>query len=327
LIEETTNAIPYTFFFNQDYKGIIEILVADGNSIDNTVPILKEFQNRKIKNRKIKILSNPKKNTSIGRNICLFNATGKYSLNFSGHMFLEKPDTITNLVKEIENQPEHVIAVGTNPSSPKQENFIQKISSIIFKSFLAGANNLYQNKKTSGKTFVKGLAIGMYRTKTLQNEKGFDPKFWVNQDSELHYRLTLKGYKILLMPEIDIIQIKRISLKKLVKQIFRYGRGIMLRFYKFPNSLHPLQFIPAAFVIYCLFALISFINFTLISKLFIFGILLYILVGFLSALAVTRNLFYVLVSPIFYFITHMAYGIGTLVGVVSPQIKTEGEEN
>jgi cellulose synthase/poly-beta-1,6-N-acetylglucosamine synthase-like glycosyltransferase len=307
---------------NQDYKGKIEIIVADGNSIDNTINILKQFQNEKIKNREIILLNNPKKSTAIGRNICLFNATGKYSLNFSSHMFLSQKDIITKFVNELENLPEKIIAVGANPTNPRKENFIQKITSTLFKSVLAGANNLQQNRSNNKKTFVSGLTVGMYRTELLKEQKGFDPKFWVNQDSELHYRLIKKGYKILFIPNIKISQVKRASLKRLVKQMFRYGRAIVLRFYKYPKSIHPFQAGPALFTIYVILTLISLIEFTQLTKLLISGIVLYTIICLISTLIITRNLIYILLSPAFYFIMHLSYGIGTIVGIFKPQITT-----
>lgn len=306
---------------NQDYKGEIEIIIADGHSTDKTREIVKQLQKVKIKNREIILIDNPKKSTAVGRNICLFKATGKYSQNFSAHMFLAQKDILTKFVKELENQPEKVICVGTNPASPKKQNFIQKISSILFQTYLAGAKNLYQNKKVKSKTFVDGLTIGMYRTEQLKKEGGFDPKFWVNQDGELHYRLTkLRNYKLLLIPNIIINQAKRSSLKKLIKQMFRYGQGMMLRFYKYPKSLHPFQLGPALFTVYLLFALISLININSLTTLFLSGLALYGLIAILSTAFSTRNLLYIILSPIFFLVMHIAYGTGTIVGLFKPQI-------
>jgi len=196
------------------------------------------------------------------------------------------------------------------------------MTSTLFKSFLTGAKNLHQHQSVTKKTPVTGLTVGMYRTELLKKERGFDPKFWVNQDGELHYRLIKKGYKLLLIPNIKLTQAKRESLKKLIKQMFRYGRGAMLRFYKYPKSFPIIQFVPAIFTYYCAFTLISLINPGIFSKLLLGGLSLYILAGIFSTLLVTKNLFYIIVSPIFYLIMHIAYGTGTIVGIFKPQIKT-----
>jgi cellulose synthase/poly-beta-1,6-N-acetylglucosamine synthase-like glycosyltransferase len=307
---------------NQDYRGKIEIILADGNSTDKTIKKIKKSADIKVKKREIILLKNPRKNTAIGRNICLFNSKGKYVLNFSSHMFLTKRNILTKLVEEIENQPESVIAVGGTVSSPIKENYLQKLTSIIFKSPLAGANVLHQNKESNKKIFVKGIAVGLYRAEKLKKEKGFDPKFWVNQDAELHYRLIeLKKYKIILVPGIKIDQAKRPNLKKLVKQMYRYGKSIMLRFYKYPKSLHPLQLIPSLFVIYCTFLLISLILYGSLFNILFKGIILYIIAGLISSANVTKNIGYIIISPIVYLIIHISYGFGTIVGLVKPQIK------
>ena len=236
-------------------------------------------------------------------------------------MFLAQKDILSKFVNELEKAPEKVICVGTNPTSPKKQNFIQKISSVLFQTYLAGAKNLYQNKKVRSKTFVNGLTIGMYRTEALKKEGGFDPKFWVNQDGELHYRLTkLKGYKLLLIPNITITQAKRSSLKKLLKQMFRYGRGAMLRVYKYPKSFHLFQLGPASLTIYLLFTLISLITINLFTKILLSGLIIYAIIAIFSTLLATRNLLYILLSPIFFLIMHIAYGTGTIVGLFKPQI-------
>jgi glycosyltransferase involved in cell wall biosynthesis len=307
---------------NQNYKGEIEILVADGTSTDKTVEKVNQSIKIKVKNRKIVLLKNPKKNTAVGRNICLFNSTGKYALNFSSHMFLTDPTTLTKLVDEIEKLPENVVAVGGTITSPNKQNFIQKITSTIFKSPMAGANALHQNKESNRKIFVKGITVGLYRSEVLKKEKGFDPAFWVNQDAELHYRLTeIRKYKILFIPGIKIAQVKRTNLKKLVKQMYRYGRAIMLRFFKYPKSLHPIQTMPALFVIYCAALIISLVLYPEIFKVLIWGLVLYGVAGLISTTIISKNLSYILLSPIFYFLMHLSYGIGTIMGLFSPKIQ------
>lgn len=70
---------------------------------------------------------------------------------------------------------------------------------------------------------VRGCNSAYRRNIFLENK--FDPKLKSIEESELHYRLMKKGYKLVFDPNIVVYHHRRRSLGALFRQFFRNGRG------------------------------------------------------------------------------------------------------
>ncbi|MFC1801174.1 glycosyltransferase [Nanoarchaeota archaeon] len=297
---------------NQDYpKNKFEILLADGNSSDNTVGIIKKFIQ---KNKNIKLLKNPRRNTAIGRNICLREAKGEIVINYSGHVFA-KNNLIRALALRLSQLKMEVGAVGCSNFSPHDQSFIGNSVGIIFRSIFGGVKSVDQNKRYNKEKYVKSVAFTAYRKELIEMIGGFDPKFWVGQDGELNLRLRKTGYKILYTPKTAVFHYKRNSIKKFFRQMYRYGIARLMVIKKHPDTFKIVYLLPSFFLISIIIVLVlSFLK--IIPFLFLLGgVILYSLVGIFFSSLVSKKILPIIVSPFFYFLEHLSYGLGFLGGI------------
>jgi len=70
---------------------------------------------------------------------------------------------------------------------------------------------------------VDTVAFPVYRRTALDRVGGFDEELVRNQDDELNLRLTRRGGKILLLPDLRIVYFCQSTLAGLWRQYFQYG--------------------------------------------------------------------------------------------------------
>ena len=203
-----------------DYpKDKVEILLAEGNSTDNTRKIIEDYE-RKYDN--IKVLDNPTGNTATGRNICVENATGEMLMNFSAHTIAPK-NLLKVLALKLAKQPADVAGVGCSNISPEKQNFVGKVAGAAFLGFMAGSGIFMQNAVFKEEKFVEHMPFTCYRKEIFDIVGKFDPDFWCGQDAEFNIRVKKAGYRILYTPETVVYHYKRDSIRKFFRQLYRYG--------------------------------------------------------------------------------------------------------
>ncbi|OYT28553.1 hypothetical protein B6U98_04655 [Thermoplasmatales archaeon ex4572_165] len=213
LNEEKTIAKSLDSILNIDYPNEKkEILLALGKSSDNTDVIIEKYKSKYP--TIVRTFENHSGNTSIGRNICIDNATG------------------VNLA-----------SVGCANISPEKQNFVAETASMVFSSFIGGKNVFVQNAEFSEERFTDHISFALYKKNPVIEVGMFDPEFWCGQDAELDLRLIQKGYKILFTPETRVYHYKRSTLKALFKQMYRYGVARAKMCKKHPKTLKPFHLI------------------------------------------------------------------------------------
>lgn len=107
--------------FSQKYSGKIEVLLADGGSIDKTLDITKKY--------KVKVLKNLKKDAESGKILGLKNATGYYFMILDADMDLASLSWFEKMVKPLEENPE-IIGSFTGFVAYKTDSFLSKYITI-----------------------------------------------------------------------------------------------------------------------------------------------------------------------------------------------------
>ena len=295
-----------------DYpKEKIEILVAEGNSADNTRNIIEAYA-RKYKN--IKLLNNSTGNTAIGRNICIENATGEMLMNYSGHVIAEK-NLLKVLALKLLKLPKEIAGVGCSNVSPKAQNFVGKVTGVAFSGFMGGKNSFPQNEVFQEERFVEHVSFTCYRKGIVEEVSNFDPEFWCGQDAELDIRIKKAGYKILYTPETRVYHFKRSTFRSLFRQMYSYGLARAKMVKKHPDTLRIVYLFGSGFILGII--LLSALT---ILKLIPPGLiatlaLMYVLLSIISSIQVTKRPGLVIASILFYFLTHVSYGLGFLRGI------------
>ncbi len=300
-----------------DYpKDKVEIVFAEGKSTDNTRVIIERYTK---KNKNIKILDNPTGNTSIGRNICVENATGDFIMNFSGHAVAPK-DFLTIIMKKFNGQPVEVAGVGVSNISPDKQTFNAHVAGAAFLGFMAGSGFFMQNTVFKDERFVEHMSFTCYRKEIFDEVGNFDPEFWCGQDAEFDIRVRKKGYKILYIPDTSIFHYKRDNPRALFHQLYRYGIARMKIIKKHPRTWRIFHFFPSFFVLgvafFIFLAILHIIPWVIIGLL----ILVYVGLCFLSTAQVTKNPLIIMTSLFYYLLIKLAYGIGFIRGILPARL-------
>lgn len=281
---------------SQDYpKELIEILVVDGMSTDETREIVKSFQKQ---HPHLKLLDNPRKIVAPGLNQGIHEAKGQIIIRVDGHCVIEK-DYVSQCVRLL--QERQIDAVG-GPIETISKTFMARAIAIAMSSFFGVGGSAFRTLKNIEKE-VDTVAFPAYRKEVFNKVGSFDEELVRNQDDEFNYRLRKAGGKILLSPQIRSAYYSRSNLKSLWSQYFQYGYWKVRVLQKHPKQMQWRQFVPPVFVALSLLPPViqSYLAVNLIIS---------------AWLASKKGWKYFPLLPIVFAALHFAYGLGFLWGLV-----------
>ncbi len=288
-----------------DYpKDKLEILVYDGNSIDNTREIIREYEKTY---PYIRLINNPFKIQVKALNMGISQAQGDIIIRCDAHA--EYPAAYIRVLVDylINNKADNVgCLLDTQPGG--NSNIAKVISICLKHPFGVGVSCRmpHQNRPR----YVETVPFGAWKKEIFKEIGGFDEDFMRGQDMEFNMRMRKAGKRILLIPDVKVRYYARKTWSKLSKMAYQYGyvKVLLLRKHKLlPNYRHILPplfviFMPlAAFIkpilwIYALYFLISFI------------------IGFQKSILM-KNPLLVFLVPTTFFIMHISYGVGYIKGM------------
>ncbi|MCI5997240.1 MAG: glycosyltransferase family 2 protein [Peptoniphilaceae bacterium] len=294
---------------NQTYPhDKIEILLVDGLSNDKTKEIMQEFK-RNNDFYSVKIFDNEKKIQSAGWNIVIKNFSTEALVRIDAHASIPS-DFIKKNVDVLKNG--EYVSGGRRPNIIDEDTAYKKMlleaESSMFGSGVAPFRN------TSGKKYVKSMFHAMYKREVLEKVGFFNEKLLRTEDNEFHYRIRKCGYKLCYNDDIVSYQHTRNSLPKMMKQKKANGMWIGLTSSVCPDCLNLYHYVPFCFLISLIVSLISLL-FTKYLFALVFGS--YMIVNLLMAItSIFKGKFniYNLMLPIVFFLLHISYGFGTLIG-------------
>ncbi len=298
----------------QDYDlKKIEVILVDSKSNDDTKKIMMNFKKKNGNLFKaIKVLNNSNKTLPYGWNVALAEASGDAILRVDAHSEFPK-NFISANVKEMENG-ENIVG-GHRISVSKDNSKWQKLLLIAEESLFGSGIAKYRRSNT--KEYVNTLAHAMYR-KTVFDKVGlYNTELSRTEDNEMHYRMRKEGFKFLLSPAVISYPCARNTLKGMIKQKYGNGKWIGITMYYCPKCFSLYHFVPLFFVLGLVFSLIMLL---LNVPIFIFLLGgLYLLFNIINLIIIFINhkvyLQYFLL-PFIFLILHLAYGIGTIVGLL-----------
>lgn len=296
-------------FLNQSYpKELIEIIIADGMSTDNTRNIINEISKE---NTNVVLIDNKKFTAPAGMNLGIKKSTSDIIIIFGAHAYADK-DFVKENVLALENKEVGCAGgvITTINDSVKGEAIAEAMSCPF------GVGNAlfrYADKEA----FVDTVGFGAYDRKFITDIGLFDEELVRNQDDELNFRVQKTGKKILLNPKIKSTYFSRGDFKKLWRQYYQYGfwKVRVIQKHKKPASIRHL--IPLMFVLFLLFGGIGSIFSNLIRIGYFSTILLYLLLDATFSLKVCKKKSFAHFPYLFitFPILHISYGVGFILGI------------
>lgn len=297
----------------QDYpKDKLEVLVIDGESLDKTREIVKEYTK---KYPFIKLLDNPKKIQTFATNIGLKNAKGDAIIRMDAHAKYLK-DYIPKSVYWLKKSGADCVG-GRLITKPGANTLIAKTIALIL-SHSFGVGNTYFRIGSKEPRIVDTVPFGCYKKEVFDKIGLFNQELDRTDDIEFNLRLKRAGGKIVLIPDIISYYYARSTLKDLANQNFGNGFWVIYsnKFAKMPFCLRHL--VPFFFVLSLIGSLILFPFYNPFIYFFCFIIGLYLIASifFSFKISLKNGLKYFPFLILSFATLHFSYGFGSLWGAV-----------
>lgn len=293
-------------------KENIELLLVDGMSIDRTREIVDGY----IKQYDwIRLLDNPDKIVPYAMNKGISESKGDVIIRIDAHTHYANNyiSALSNALYKYEATNVGAVCYTDVLNKNSKTEAIKEVLSNPF-----GVGNSLFRTGIEKVTEVDTVPFGCYRREVFEKYGMYNTKLVRNQDIELNKRIKRDGGIVLLIPDTYCTYLARETYKALSKNNYQNGLWNILTVYytKAFDSLSLRHFIPLLFVLSLvvpLFLAIIWKPFAIISELSLFLYLL--LVTIISAkvyIKKTINPLYLITT---FFILHISYGIGSLVGI------------
>jgi succinoglycan biosynthesis protein ExoA len=305
-IEKTIQSI-----FSQTIEEDFEIIVADGNSSDGTRELLKNLQ---INNPNIHLIDNPEKIVSTGFNRALNESKGDIIIRVDGHCEIA-PDYIQKCLECLEKINADCVGGATEHVA---SGLVGKSIKIAQSSFFGVGGVSFRKNVEKGK-YVDTLAFGAYKREVFDQLGGYDEELVRNQDDEFNFRMIQNDMKIWLDQSIKSTYTQRNSYRGLFKQYFQYGFYKIRVIQKRRGIASWRHVVPGLFVLILLFGLSIFLftgNNNPILSLCLPYLSFSLFATIFELIKTPSNLISVMMLPVTFFILHISYGLGFLMGFI-----------
>ena len=285
-----------------------EILIADGDSTDGTLEIVKGFLSD---NPNIQLIHNPSKIVSTGFNLALNHTKGNIIVRIDGHCEIP-PNYLKRCLELLKRKDADI--VGGIIETISNGNIGKAIATAQSSYFGVGGVK-FRNSTNKKSAYVNTLAFGAHRRGIFTDIGGYDEQMIYNQDDEFNFRAIQAGKKIWMDPTIKIKYYSRSSFSNLFKQYFNYGcfkvRGIQKR----RQIISIRHLIPATFVVGLMGTLIP--GFILQQPWFFSSVLtIYMIINILFSIIVAPSISLIPLLFLSYWTLHLGYGLGFIWGFI-----------
>lgn len=290
----------------QDY----ELIIVDGLSTDGTKDKIYSWKKKFLN---ILIIENPEHITPVSMNIGIRIAKGEYIIFLSSHVIYP-----SSLLIEFENAFNSVIADnvgGILITLPGNNSWLARVIQAISTHRFGVGNSEFRVGQKEG--YVDTVVYGCYNRSVFERIGLNDERLVRNQDYELNRRLVKAGGKIWQNPNIQFKYFNQSSIKGFLKQAYSNGNWNPYMWYLAPYAFSLRHAVPLLFVVSLLIS--TFISFfTKIGIYLLVCILIpYILINLIATFQQINKYSFKIgfVLPVFFFLNHYFYGMGSLVGV------------
>ncbi len=291
----------------------IEIIFVDSMSTDNTKEKMERFKNTDYGFRDVTIVQCAKKNQAYSWNAALMTAKGDVIIRVDAHARIPRNFVSRNIYNL--NQGENVVGGGRPNITSDVSSW--KLTLLAAEDSLFGSSVASYRRPATQKEYMDSLFHAAYRREVIQKVGGFNEDLGRTEDNEFHYRIRQAGYKMCCCPDIISYQHSRNDLKGMIRQKYSNGRWIGLTVSECPGCLSYFHFAPFAFVVMivlCSILAMFGVPLFLYTLLAVYG--MFDIVNAVGCCTMKNVQPQFLLLPIIFPILHVAYGIGTIVGLI-----------
>lgn len=219
-----------------------EVIVADGCSTDATVPIVRGLQARF---PNLRLLHNPRRLASAARNLGVQHGNGDLFVVIDGHCDVDDPDYLRKMVDAFRASGADCLG-RPQPLEIARPTALQEAIAMARRCWLGHNPDSYIY--AAEPRFVKASSVAVaYRRSVFERVGQFDEQFDACEDVEFNHRVDEAGLRCWFTPDIAVHYHPRTSLKGLMVQMGRYGRGRIRLAVKHPRSLTAPAVAPLSF--------------------------------------------------------------------------------
>lgn len=233
---------------SQDYEPARwELLVVDGGSDDGTAQIAAQTA---ACHPQVRVLPNPERLVSCGRNVGIRHARGKIIAFVEGHAFVE-PGFLATIERGFARDEVQCLGRWVEQQIDGDTS-IQQATGLLRKSLLG--RNPHSLRFTSGElASADPLTIAtVYRRQVFDKVGLFDETLATNEDVELNWRVREAGLRALRPPGLRYHLHPRATVRGFLKQMYRYGYGKALLVRKHARAFRPAYAAPTGVLAFAL---------------------------------------------------------------------------
>jgi glycosyltransferase involved in cell wall biosynthesis len=242
--EQATVGLLLNAIYGQTFpRNEIEVIIADGQSTDNTRVEIRKFQQQH-PDMAVNIIENLKRAIPSGLNRAIEASVSEYLIRMDAHS-IPAADYIEGCIKALQE------GLGDNVGGiwqikPGASSWIARGIAVAASHPLGVGDAFYRVGALA--QAVDTVPFGAFRRELIDRIGTFDETLLTNEDYEFNVRVRQSGGKVWLDPAIQSTYYARATLGELARQYWRYGywKAQMLR--RYPKTLRWRQALPPLFV-------------------------------------------------------------------------------
>jgi succinoglycan biosynthesis protein ExoA len=219
----------------QDADGGLEVIVADGNSRDQTAAVARRAG--------AVVVPNSGGNTPAGLNAALAYGRGDIVVRFDAHAEMS-PGYVAACLRALDRERGPACVGGWRRVAGRGP-WGHATAAALASRFGVGNPRLWRAPAAGeGPREVDTVALGCWPAEQLRAIGGWDERYVRNQDFELNHRLRRAGGRVVFDPQIWSIYKPRESPAAIARQYWQYGRYKAQLLAEEPRSLRARQLAP-----------------------------------------------------------------------------------
>lgn len=200
----------------QDFDGEIELIVADGDSDDDSVAILRAEAARL--GLPLTVVANPHRIVPTGLNACIRQSSADLLVRMDCHSRYPTDYVRRCAAAAEETGAENVGGVVIPEGTTPMERAVAAAMDSPF-----GGIGWTRHAEDGARVEVDTVTFGAFRPEAFSRAGMFDEAFVRNQDDEFNLRLRRAGGRIVLDPTISVSYTPRGSWRGVFRQYYEYG--------------------------------------------------------------------------------------------------------